>query len=100
MVAIAAAGAGLAEDGLPVDGVSGRILLHLLGAGVVSLYFGFGIHVLAFAGFELLHPGAGVHEEFGVVEAVLDEMQAAAVFFISGGEFLCGGIEMGLRLGE
>ena len=47
-----------------------------------------------------LRLGAGVHEEFGVVEAVLDEMQAAAVFFIGGGEFLRGGIEMGLRQGE
>ena len=63
---------------MPVDGVSGGILLHLLGAGVVGLHFGFGGDVLTLAGFELSHPGAGVHEEFGVVEAVLDEMQAAA----------------------
>ena len=63
---------------MPVDGVSGGSLLHLLGAGVVGLRFGFGGDGLTLAGFELLQPGAGVHDEFGVVEAVLDEMQAAA----------------------
>ena len=38
--------------------------------GTVAFHrFGFGGDVLTLAGFELLHPGAGFHEEVGVVEA-------------------------------
>ena len=80
--------AGRAENRLPVDGVSWGLLLHLYGAGPIGFHLGFGIGALPFVGLELLYAGAGVDDEFGVVEVVLDEMQAAPTFFVGAGAVL------------
>ena len=59
-----------------------------------------GIVILAFAGFKFVHPGAGIDNELGVIEAVLDESQTTAVFLLRSGQLRRCGIEMRLRTGK
>ena len=99
LVVFGAAG-GFAEDSDPVDGVFRKGFLHLLSALPQGQHALLGLGVLAFAGFELLHPRAGVHDELGIVETALDEVQSAAVLFVVSGQLFRRGIEVRLRLGK